>query len=413
MNNGHTRESKHRIAVLEDEEVETFVAFCEYAYTCDYTTPSFKDSDHSPWKGQVRQEPSPAENQEARLEEAGGIDVAADPTLGGDAAAAELPAEQTPAEEGPGDAAGDGEGASEGKKGKKGKKSKKRAGGVSFDDSAHLTPPSTPPPEKTEDLDKPVADTSSGVTEWWDQPEEKPAEVKPAEGIIIPTDQPPAESAAVAEEQRDGEQEQINMPFGSSVRPKGLNLWDDFSALHYVHQRPVGAPARGASPKPGSSDLPYILFHAKLYVFATRYVIPQLAQLCLRKLHRDLLHLQFSWADQEAPGPEGMTLFDVKAKMVLDLMHYTFTKTTRYEPAVPAAPTMLRESELRKLVTHYAACKVRELAAYTPPMAGAFAVPPPLSLDGVATANVPVVGGLRDLLDTTTELASDLVYKLM
>ncbi|KAL2004927.1 hypothetical protein VTN00DRAFT_2777 [Thermoascus crustaceus] len=46
-------------------------------------------------------------------------------------------------------------------------------------------------------------------------------------------------------------------------------------------------------------------------------------------------------------------------------------------------------------------------------MAGLFAVPPPLSLEGSATANVRVGGGLRDLLDSTTELASDLVYKLM
>ncbi|KAF3898280.1 hypothetical protein GY631_1152 [Trichophyton interdigitale] len=39
MNNGHTRESRHRIAVLEDEDVETFTGFCEFAYTGDYTVP--------------------------------------------------------------------------------------------------------------------------------------------------------------------------------------------------------------------------------------------------------------------------------------------------------------------------------------------------------------------------------------
>lgn len=42
MNNGHTRESKHRIAVLEDEEVEVFTAFTQYAYTGNYTVPEQK-----------------------------------------------------------------------------------------------------------------------------------------------------------------------------------------------------------------------------------------------------------------------------------------------------------------------------------------------------------------------------------
>lgn len=42
MNNGHTRESKHRIAVLEEEEVEVFTAFTQYAYTGNYTLPAQK-----------------------------------------------------------------------------------------------------------------------------------------------------------------------------------------------------------------------------------------------------------------------------------------------------------------------------------------------------------------------------------
>ncbi|KAJ5974078.1 hypothetical protein N7481_011288 [Penicillium waksmanii] len=67
MNNGHTRESRHRIAVLEEEDVETFVAFCEYAYTGDYKVPqapvprehrvSVAESVHSPvntWRGTYR-----------------------------------------------------------------------------------------------------------------------------------------------------------------------------------------------------------------------------------------------------------------------------------------------------------------------------------------------------------------------
>src|SRR5205085_7718452 len=39
----------------------------------------------------------------------------------------------------------------------------------------------------------------------------------------------------------------------------------------------------------GPDTTPYLLLHAKLYVFATRYLIPTLAQLCLKKLHQDLV----------------------------------------------------------------------------------------------------------------------------
>ncbi|KAJ6105222.1 hypothetical protein N7523_010032 [Penicillium sp. IBT 18751x] len=59
MNNGHTRESKHRIAVLEDEDVETFVAFCEYAYTGDYTSASAA--------GPVRSRTEPLQTPEGNL----------------------------------------------------------------------------------------------------------------------------------------------------------------------------------------------------------------------------------------------------------------------------------------------------------------------------------------------------------
>ncbi|KAL2004928.1 hypothetical protein VTN00DRAFT_2778 [Thermoascus crustaceus] len=316
MNNGHIRESRHRIAVLEDEEVEIFVAFCEYAYTCDYTTPPFKISENSPLRTPLTPAdippltPSPPpEQQEARLGEAGDNDDTAEPTPGAEAQGftAEQPTEQpTPPEGEPGEAVEDdspsGEEGDEGQKGKK-----EAAGSVSFDEpAAHLTPPSTPPPGKDEEFQQPAGDMASRVTEWWDQPEQPPVEVKPAENP--PGDLPPEEGDVATEGKKDGEQEQVS--YAQPAEPKGC------LATSY--------------PKRGGSDLPYILFHAKLYVFAIRYAIPLLAKLRLRELHRDLLILQLCYADQDSQLPDGVSLFSVKAKMVLNLMHFTYTKTTRY-----------------------------------------------------------------------------------
>lgn len=74
---------------------------------------------------------------------------------------------------------------------------------MSFNDSAaHLTPPSTPPPEKREEFQQPAGDTASRVTDWWDQPEQPPVEVKPAENA--PANLPPAEGAVATEGWRAG-----------------------------------------------------------------------------------------------------------------------------------------------------------------------------------------------------------------
>lgn len=43
ISNGSMKESKSRTATLDDVDVETFVAFAEFAYTNDYKTPARKD----------------------------------------------------------------------------------------------------------------------------------------------------------------------------------------------------------------------------------------------------------------------------------------------------------------------------------------------------------------------------------
>lgn len=213
----------------------------------------------------------------------------------------------------------------------------------------------------------------------------------------------------------------------SSPRTPGLSLWDEFAALQYNDDSAV--PSTPKQPTNSTStELPYLTFHAKVYVFATRYLIPALAQLCLRKLHTDLVQLPLgdgnieeaqaqakaqdyteADADADAHQPTRPVLPGAPA-IVLDVLRYAYTKTTRLEPINPTSATQLRENELRRLVVHYAACRVKELARWhgggsgsaTPAVTGVGA-----GVDGMKPDS------LRALLDGTPELASDLVYRMM
>jgi hypothetical protein len=102
-----------------------------------------------------------------------------------------------------------------------------------------------------------------------------------------------------------------------------------FRALHFG--------GKGAS----VSSNPDLLFHAKLYVFATRFLIRTLRVQCLTSLHRDLCSF---------PLNKG------SAPRILDLLEFTYTNTTRKEPGGRGT------SPLRDLVIHYVACKTQMLA---------------------------------------------------
>ncbi|KAL1970388.1 hypothetical protein VTN77DRAFT_5548 [Rasamsonia byssochlamydoides] len=87
-------------------------------------------------------------------------------------------------------------------------------------------------------------------------------------------------------------------------------------------------------PSPPPPDRPAALtFHAKVYNFATRYLIKSLRNLCLSYLYREMC--QFPVA--------GENLRDV-----FDLVQYTYAHTNMDEPW---------GSQLRGLVAHYVACK--------------------------------------------------------
>ncbi|KAH8433684.1 uncharacterized protein LDX57_011318 [Aspergillus melleus] len=468
MSSGETRESKHHIAVLEEEDVETFVAFCEYAYTGDYRVPPPGSREevqeqkpvNNPFKGVFSEEPvSPISPHvpSTRYNEApqaqgydgpGGYDPphgekaphAAHPIdsygenttyPGGDSLAPPNPDQAASSEEEvkqqpippaaeQGDPWDSNAGASAAKKGKKNKKGKNKQKATSTEEptTSLTTPPSTPPPEHlqqdppeaTEEQDgwglepaDPANNAPSGMAESWE--------------YTAPT--PPEEEQNKTDEKEETSQDyeqgaetgpMIDNSFAkqhfNSHHESGFSLWDEFSAMDYIDPRALEGtrPPSALSTQSSRSGLPYLIFHAKLYVFATRYLIPALAQLCLRKLHRDLLLLAFP--DDAQPDSQDDGLITLKARMVLDLLHYTYTKTTRLEPISPTSATQLRDNELRKLVIHYAACKVRDLARYCPPTEPTVGSPS-------SYPEKPSARGLRALMDTTPELASDLVYRMM
>lgn len=537
MNNGHTRESKHRIAVLEDEDVETFVAFCEYAYTGDYKVPlppapredirkGVVETALSPgnsWRETYRSDsvssavppPAPSPPESVRTAEPAAPaptepEPEPTPVIEGDgagkaaeqAATAEqgLIAEEDTRKNEPAEPLEDeethplnpdqnanvpaadetliqinAESAAEAgdsgaweetpvvsKKSKKDKKDKKKYGKKkpleqeptwTEEAAANLTPPSTPPPKNpAEVIDTPQnpepenppeveSQTKEEVVEAEPtaEPEEedaKPAEEQPSEAEVEPAqedwEQPsayPTEDYGQAhgdswtedevEEQNDEAQPPkpvIDMSFAkqpdSSPRTPGLSLWDDFSALQYNNEQ-TSLPTIEVS---NSNDLPYLTFHAKVYVFATRYLIPALAQLCLQKLHQNLLQLAITDTESLHPfsAQDSGGLAAHQAPMVLDLLRYAYTKTTRLEPINPTSATQLRENELRRLVVHYAACKVKDLARYHSPGDSEAATPTLRPVDSkVERAKDSAPKSLRALLDITPELASDLVYRMM
>lgn len=526
MNSGLTRESKHHIAVLEEEDAETFVAFCEYAYTGDYSvpTPGSREDDkvessNNPTFNQMFSNPNPfasavpppapspppsakfsdrnldvpdsgdAKTAEATEESAQPLkegegegvkdatddvreDVAAPDDPPQDLASncdepSEQPLATSTAEEGSSWGLEENAMPSKGKKAKKSKKGKKKqqGGATAEEPMSNLTPPTTPPPGNVDDqidnpltveattmLDDPIpvieptkvdevaeavevpeptgADQSPDAaalsdTESWDRATSVPPNVKDTLNQKVELDPDSQKQDRVKEEVASPRSQMkafIDTSFAKQLylsrRPTGVGLWDEFVNLDYFDHpstygtRPLTPTATHSDTT--KSDLPYLLFHAKLYVFAVRYLIPGLAQLCLRKLHADLLRLDFPGPKDDERKEERAAWTATKGRMVLDLLHFTYTKTTRLEPISPTSATQLRDNELRKLVVHYAACKVRELAEYCGPMESIVSSPFPSPVDKQPRrANRPSSRGFRALLDSTTELASDLVFRMM
>ncbi|KAE8550480.1 hypothetical protein TMatcc_008517 [Talaromyces marneffei ATCC 18224] len=132
------------------------------------------------------------------------------------------------------------------------------------------------------------------------------------------------------------------------------DLWEKFISLKFD-----GALAKICSE-------PDILFHAKCYTFATKYLIEPLRQQSLATLHRDLCAYPLSSPKTTNP------------KMILELLDFVYTNTGRAEPE--------GQSAIRDLVIHYVACKLRILSENE---------------------------NFFTILDSDAEMGSDLVKKLL
>jgi hypothetical protein len=108
---------------------------------------------------------------------------------------------------------------------------------------------------------------------------------------------------------------------------------------------------------------PDLLAHAKLYVFATRYLVEPLREQCLKSLHRDLCSFSLN---------KGTTIY------ILDLLEFTYEQTSRQEPDGCYS--------MRMLVILYISCEVQTLVENT---------------------------RFWRILDENGEMASDLVLKLV
>ncbi|EGE01097.1 hypothetical protein TEQG_00151 [Trichophyton equinum CBS 127.97] len=432
MNNGHTRESRHRIAVLEDEDVETFTGFCEFAYTGDYTVPVRQTRSDLPESSEYGEPCSPAANlhvpppapsppsspKAPRPEDSCAIWDDEDDLPKEEPAAVQsqalvvkedpLPQPQPQLQEEEDDSKGAADAGKKGKKGKKEKKGKKKL--VEERPAANtLTPPKTPPPTENKENVKDIAVVEEKNTEAVtavapfqqeekpkEKPKEKPEETQNTESSDWPEFQATqAESVLETSKSEGSVRGEPFFPLPSS-RPAGVSLWDEFTAIQYPQYERRANPLNHSQANNDSRDVPYILYHAKIYVFASRYLVPALAQLALTKLHRELVSFPLR-ASGHGYGDNGTI------PHVLELLHYTFKNTKPYDPRFPSLDASAdlpseRENRLRKLTTHYVACKVRQLATYRPEVHH-------------AEGDAPLT--FRDLLNKTGELASNLVFQLM
>lgn len=87
------------------------------------------------------------------------------------------------------------------------------------------------------------------------------------------------------------------------------------------------------------SSEPDLLFHAKSYIFATKYLIEPLRRQSLATLHHDLCAYPFTAEN---------------SRLIVGLLGFVYSNTGRVEPG--------GESARRDVVIHYVACKLRILS---------------------------------------------------
>jgi hypothetical protein len=142
-------------------------------------------------------------------------------------------------------------------------------------------------------------------------------------------------------------------------------IWNDFLNLTYEDPPRLVSDEQATLVNGDNTSVPKttisFLYHAKIYVFAEKYLIDNLRMLCLRKLHANLRDFDLTL---QTSG------------LILEVLKFAYAQTERKES---------RDDELRMLIVHYAACK-GEILKENP--------------------------NLRSLLEADGEMASDLLYKI-
>ncbi len=115
------------------------------------------------------------------------------------------------------------------------------------------------------------------------------------------------------------------------VKPStAARIWQTFLDRHYSITSPIFK-ARGNS-EACENFIEVFLCHARLFVFADKYLITALTGLCLHKLHQTLIAFH---------------LYDERAGDVVELLRYAYSGEGW--------------GNLQALVVHYAACVIRKL----------------------------------------------------
>jgi hypothetical protein len=142
-------------------------------------------------------------------------------------------------------------------------------------------------------------------------------------------------------------------------------IWNDFLNLTYEDPPRLVSDEQATPVNGDNTSAPQttisLLYHAKIYVFAEKYLIDNLRMLCLRKLHANLRDFDLTL---QTSG------------LILEVLKFAYAQTERKES---------RDDELRMLIVHYAACK-GEILKENP--------------------------NLRSLLEADAEMACDLLYKI-
>jgi hypothetical protein len=162
-----------------------------------------------------------------------------------------------------------------------------------------------------------------------------------------------------------GSQKRAKKTKGRVPITKTEQLWSDFKSLKFKNKHPhISDKQLTAANRDLSSASPTtesLLYHAKIYIFAEKYLIDNLRILSLRKLHASLQDFDLTLETSEN---------------ILELLEFAYTHTARQESS---------ENELRALIVHYAACKIK-----------------------ILKQNV----NLRSLLEANGEMGCDLFYMI-